>query len=53
MHIVERWKDEARIEKVWGTSSERTGLGESSAEELISKGAKKIEESWRSVYYRG
>jgi len=36
-----------------GNIKEATGLGRAAAEELISKGAKKIEESWRSVYYAG
>jgi hydroxymethylbilane synthase len=36
-----------------GSIKEATGLGREVAEELISKGAKKIEESWRGSYYRG
>ncbi len=36
-----------------GNLKEAAGLGRAAAEELISKGAKKIEESWRGIYYRG
>jgi hydroxymethylbilane synthase len=36
-----------------GHFKEATGLGREVAEDLISKGAKKIEESWRGSYYRG
>src|SRR5881409_1583705 len=36
-----------------GNSQEAAGLGREVAEELISKGAKKIEESWRASYFRG
>jgi hydroxymethylbilane synthase len=35
-----------------GNIKEATGLGREVAEQLISKGAKKIEESWRGSYYR-
>ncbi|TMI48084.1 hydroxymethylbilane synthase [Candidatus Bathyarchaeota archaeon] len=35
-----------------GNIKEAAGLGREVAEELISKGAKKIEETWRGSYYR-
>ncbi len=35
-----------------GNINEAAGLGREVAEELISKGAKKIEETWRGSYYR-
>jgi len=35
-----------------GNIKEASGLGREVAEELISKGAKKIEETWRGSYYR-
>jgi hydroxymethylbilane synthase len=36
-----------------GNIKEAAALGRAVAEELISRGAKKIEESWRGLYYRG
>jgi hydroxymethylbilane synthase len=36
-----------------GSIEEATALGREVAEDLISKGAKRIEESWRGSYYRG
>ncbi len=36
-----------------GNIKEAAGLGREAAEELISRGAKKIEETWRGSYYRG
>jgi hydroxymethylbilane synthase len=35
-----------------GNIKEAAEVGRAAAEELISKGAKKIEESWRGQYYR-
>src|SRR5260370_41322476 len=36
-----------------GNLKEAAGLGRAAAEELISKGAKKIEERWRGIYCLG
>jgi len=36
-----------------GSIKEAAGLGREAAEELISRGAKKIEETWRGSYFRG
>ena len=36
-----------------GNIKDAARLGRAAADELISKGAKKIEESWRSAYFRG
>jgi len=45
---------ETKLEsKKSGNIKEAAILGREAAEELISKGAKKIEESWRGSYYRG